>query len=1077
MVNHKTLLESEALLISNFGFEIFIPKVIPDSSRFRSGGFTFEFDHLLSLPDSVIQKLNKVDFFESKLSPKTVRLINRYFDAVFVLPYGTSFGEIIRKFEGEIFLRVYGIEGSKQYEKSLIDLYGATIIREVMSKKEKIWFAQAYEELAENEPPVLAERALTLPLGLPNRYWDLQGTHRGTSKKVMFVCPQIATNPFYNEIYRDFKTFIEDIPHVILGVQDIEVDDPNVLGYVTDNELASVYQDSAVLYYPSRNPRHVHFTPIEASVIGLPIVFYEGSLLSRLAPEVKLGRCRNDAEARELITQILRNDQYSPPFALNQKPISDRFTEEYCLTCWHDELRRTLLGSDKVKQEKFWIEVKRFLLMPFLRGRISKYKIPKNPDKWNPDFENAGDSCGATLCAGIDFTMEELPAFLRDFSGLSIVELDGRWSNGKKVRFELDHVLPEIFEVQLEGFAHASNVSETFILRIGRKRQFFTLGDVEHGPRRTSLLVHAMSKSSDIEILIPKPCIVPNDDRLLGVCLQNLKIVPTPVERISRVRRRLSSLHNFFGVLRSEGLRSALGLTFEIVLDIRKFEKSQLSELSLFGAINFQTEVSPAYLIESHGLSWAEPGGRWSDSKYVVLKFSHTLPAKFILEVGGFAHPSNRERNIQVRIANRKKVFAFTNEDNQIVKVTLLFSGVSPTNEIRFRVPSAIKIPNDSRALGIFFSSLKIEDLENKIEVKRFLLMPFLRGRISKYKIPKNPDKWNPDFENAGDSCGATLCAGIDFTMEELPAFLRDFSGLSIVELDGRWSNGKKVRFELDHVLPEIFEVQLEGFAHASNVSETFILRIGRKRQFFTLGDVEHGPRRTSLLVHAMSKSSDIEILIPKPCIVPNDDRLLGVCLQNLKIVPTPVERISRVRRRLSSLHNFFGVLRSEGLRSALGLTFEIVLDIRKFEKSQLSELSLFGAINFQTEVSPAYLIESHGLSWAEPGGRWSDSKYVVLKFSHTLPAKFILEVGGFAHPSNRERNIQVRIANRKKVFAFTNEDNQIVKVTLLFSGVSPTNEIRFRVPSAIKIPNDSRALGIFFSSLKIEDLENKVVY
>ena len=713
MMNHKTLLESEALLISNLGFEIFIPKVIPDSSRFRSGGFTFEFDHTLSLPDSVIQKLNKVDFFESKLSPKIVRLINRYFDAVFVLPYGTSFREIIRKFEGEIFLRTYGMESSKRYENVLIDLYGATIMREVMSKKEKIWFAQAYAEVAENEPPVLAERALTLPLGMPNRYWDLQRTHRGTSKKVMFVCPQIATNPFYKILYEEFKSFIGDIPHVILGVQNVEVDDPNVMGYVTDSELVLTYQNSAVLYYPSRNPRHVHYTPIEASVIGLPIVFYEGSLLSRIAPEVESGKCRSDMEARELLSEILANDvSFGAAISIKQQPIGDRFSEEYCRRSWSDELSRTQLGSNKFREENFWVEVKRMLLMPFLRGRMTRYQIAGHPEKWNPNFESGDISEVATLCSGIDFSSDELPVYLRSFSGLSFVEADGRWTNGKKVTFELGHVLPEFFEVHLEGFAHISNAGGTFVLRIGRKRYFFTLGNGEHGPRKASVLVHAKRKNSDIEIFIPHPWSVPDDNRRVGIFLQNLRIVPVQAKRVIRVRRRLSSLNNFFSVLKTEGLRSTLGLTSEIAFDSETINTGLWTESSLSRAIEFSSEELPAILVHSTGLSWAEPDGRWSDSKFVILKFSHTLPKKFILEVSGFAFSSNRGRNIQVRIGNQKNVFAFNSEEYQISKVSLLFEGVSPTNEMRFRVPSVVKIPNDSRALGLFFSSLNIQDLD-----------------------------------------------------------------------------------------------------------------------------------------------------------------------------------------------------------------------------------------------------------------------------------------------------------------------------------------------------------------------------
>lgn len=715
MVNHKTLLESEAQTIASLGFEIFIPKVIPDSSRFRSGGFTFDFDHTLSLPKAVLQKLNKVDFFESELSPNIVRLINRYFDAVFVLPFANCFSEMIRKFEGEIFFRAYGLEGNRRYSDALTYLYGATIIQEFLTKKEKVWFAQGYAELAENEPPVIADRALTLPLGLPNRYWDLEGTHQGNSKKVMFVCPQIATNPFYKEVYEDFKSFIGDIPHVILGVQDIAVDDPNVLGYVTDSDLVSVYQDSAALYYPSRNPRHVHYTPIEASVIGLPIVFYEGSLLSRIAPEVDSGKCRTEIEARDLLSEILENDvSFGAAIAIKQKPFGDRFTEEYCLTIWRDELSRTLLGSGKVGQENFWIEAKRFLLMPFLRGRVSRYKTPPDQPKWEPDFQNMSEVDNPTLCAGIDFTSDDVPSFVRDFSGLAYAEPYGRWSDGKRITLELEHALPEFFELQLEGFAHSSNAGETLILRVGRKSHCFSLGDGQLGPEKKTILVQASQKFSDIEILIPKPCTLPNDNRRVGICLRNIKIVPVEAETIIRVRRRLPKVWTLLRIFRNGGLLAALGTRLEFALDIEKFESRALEGSTLFREIDFSREELPAYLVESSGLSWAESGGRWSDTSFVVLKFSHTFPKTFALELNGFPYSNNTGKDIEVQIGDRTKVFSFVTDEHQTEKVVVLFNDVSPTNVVRFRVPSTATIPSDSRSLGIFFSSLKIKDLDDK---------------------------------------------------------------------------------------------------------------------------------------------------------------------------------------------------------------------------------------------------------------------------------------------------------------------------------------------------------------------------
>jgi hypothetical protein len=87
------------------------------------------------------------------------------------------------------------------------------------------------------------------------------------------------------------------------------------------------------------------------------------------------------------------------------------------------------------------------------------------------------------------------------------------------------------------------------------------------------------------------------------------------------------------------------------------------------------------------------------------------------------------------------------------------------------------------------------------------------------------------------------------------------------------------------------------------------------------------------------------------------------------------------------------------------------------------------------------------------------------------------LELNGFPYSNNTGKDIEVRIGDRTKVFSFVTDGHQMEKVVVLFSGVSPTNEVRFRIPSTVTIPSDSRSLGVFFSTLRIHDPENTEDY
>ena len=53
-----------------------------------------------------------------------------------------------------------------------------------------------------------------------------------------------------------------------MGAQDVPVDDPKVLGFVSDEEMIRLYRECAVLYYHSTETRRVHYPPIEAAING-----------------------------------------------------------------------------------------------------------------------------------------------------------------------------------------------------------------------------------------------------------------------------------------------------------------------------------------------------------------------------------------------------------------------------------------------------------------------------------------------------------------------------------------------------------------------------------------------------------------------------------------------------------------------------------------------------------------------------------------------------------------------------------------------------------------------------------------
>ena len=159
----------EAPLIQRLGFEIYVPKVIP-KSNFRSGAIDFSYDSSLSLPPAVLPSAESLQFLRwGRLAPANIAtIVNRYFGTAFVIPHARQVSEAVDKFEGQIVFRAFGLDNSQSYKKLLDDLYGPLVLRKIKAIKERFWFGEGYDNLHECDDSLFAERALFLPIGVPD---------------------------------------------------------------------------------------------------------------------------------------------------------------------------------------------------------------------------------------------------------------------------------------------------------------------------------------------------------------------------------------------------------------------------------------------------------------------------------------------------------------------------------------------------------------------------------------------------------------------------------------------------------------------------------------------------------------------------------------------------------------------------------------------------------------------------------------------------------------------------------------------------------------------------------------------
>ena len=116
-------------------------------------------------------------------------------------------------------------------------------------------------------------------------------------------------------------------------------DDPALLPYLSDAQLTQAYISTPVFVYPSTEPRHVHYSPIEAMVIGAPVLYRRGALIDILAGRPLPGACADTAEMRANASRLIRgDDSFAREIKESQVVVVKKFSLETAARQWANTL-------------------------------------------------------------------------------------------------------------------------------------------------------------------------------------------------------------------------------------------------------------------------------------------------------------------------------------------------------------------------------------------------------------------------------------------------------------------------------------------------------------------------------------------------------------------------------------------------------------------------------------------------------------------------------------------------------------------------------------------------------------------
>lgn len=356
LINHKTYIAAIAPMLIKFGYEVYIPKIVSSSIPDLSSKVFFDYDNSLSLDKKVLKKLNSIDFYDS-ISLSDFNLLDQYFDVAILSIYKEKqFFDFLKFFHGITIYNAFGVQNLLTYTKIFSSNNKFCNLYELKKFINKFWFGYGYERIPEIECDLLKNNSIYLPV--PFKDDENKNKWIGTERKLLFVAPKINSSVYYNRIYNEFIDNFGDFPYLILGQQFVDVDNKNVMGYLQDEEYKKAFRNCSVMFYHSTELRHLHYHPIEAISIGMPVVYMRNSLLDYIGGKDSLGRCKNIKEAKRKIKRILTGDKkYAEKIACSERKILNYFSCDYCEDYWRNAFNIILSknGNDEKRKKIVFI--------------------------------------------------------------------------------------------------------------------------------------------------------------------------------------------------------------------------------------------------------------------------------------------------------------------------------------------------------------------------------------------------------------------------------------------------------------------------------------------------------------------------------------------------------------------------------------------------------------------------------------------------------------------------------------------------------------------------------------------------
>ncbi|RAZ92867.1 hypothetical protein DPM33_03130 [Mesorhizobium hawassense] len=337
---HKVLSQTELPRLRAMGYEVFNPPYLSDVYD-QSAVYGWAPSDS-SLPKEALETLTRTNFFYDEIPVDAAEVLNAYFDAAIVTINPLWLVHFLKVYRGRVIYRTYGQPYSLSNE--LTNIGGLPLITE----RNDFWFMPHSEKVAEIEDEWLRSRMMVVPYCLTQDVVDRRDTWTidAAVPELGLLCPRAMDIPYYINNYRHLKHYFPARGYRIFGAQNVPVHDEQVVGTVERSEFFRRLALMRGFAYHYEEPTVCYLPPIEFMTLGGPVVFKDGSLLSRYFPADAPGRVDSIEELVRRSERLRKGDgPLSREIIESQAEVRKLYQPEYVWPLFDAAMARAL-GDD-----------------------------------------------------------------------------------------------------------------------------------------------------------------------------------------------------------------------------------------------------------------------------------------------------------------------------------------------------------------------------------------------------------------------------------------------------------------------------------------------------------------------------------------------------------------------------------------------------------------------------------------------------------------------------------------------------------------------------------------------------------